>query len=423
MQNPVLLLLETVPIPKMAEVTQVFDQNKIEDSIAELMDGFRKSGIEKQIKPGMRIAITGGSRGISNIAALTKAAGELVRQSGAYPFVVPAMGSHGGATDQGQIELLAEYGITEEQVDMPIRSSMEVVKIGELSDGAPVYFDKIAYQADGIILINRIKLHTGFRARYESGLMKILSVGLGKQAGADVYHAKGLDQLGRYVEEAGKYLLKHTKVIMGIAILENAHEETCGIRVLRREEIEEEEPKLLSESKKNMPCIKFRNLDVLVIDQIGKNFSGAGMDPNITGKFINPSIESDPIAKVIAILDLSPETNGNGNGIGMADVTTKRVVNKMDYTAMYMNGLTSGVSESSKIPMFYENDKQAIRAAIKLSKQTDPKKLRMVRIRSTLDLSRIIISEKLAEEAKMRKDIEFDEVLHPVPFDENNNLF
>ncbi|NLP30365.1 MAG: DUF2088 domain-containing protein [Clostridiales bacterium] len=423
MHKSVLSILEAVPIPKMAEVTQVFNQDSLKDCVAELMDQLESSGVGEQIKAGMNIAITGGSRGISNISALTKATGNFVKSKGANPFVVPAMGSHGGATDQGQKDLLAQYGITEKQVDMPILSSMEVVKIGELRDATPVYFDKLAYQADGIIIINRIKMHTGFRARYESGLMKMLSVGLGKQEGADAYHAKGLDQLGLYVEEAGKYLLDHTKVILGIAILENAYDETCCIRVLRREEIAEEEPKLLIESKKNLPCIKFKDLDLLLIDKIGKNYSGAGMDPNITGKFVNPSIESNPISKIIAVLDLSEETEGNGNGIGLADVTTKRVVNKLDYASMYMNGLTSGVTESSKIPMFYDNDKQAIQAAIKLSKQLNPKNLRMVRIENTLDLSRIMISESLAEEAKMRKDIIFNEEFHDLTFNEENNLF
>lgn len=421
MENSVIKILESIKIPAMAQVTQFFPGEKIEN-IADDLE--RKAGCtDIKILPGMKIAITAGSRGISNIDLITKWVVDYLRARGAEPFIVPAMGSHGGATPEGQIRLLGEYGITQEKMGVPILSSMEVVKLGTLKDGAPVYLDRNAYEADGIVVINRIKLHTAFRGRYESGLVKMLAVGLGKQMGADTYHSKGLDQLGKYVAEAGEYLVNCLNIVMGVAIVENAYEETSRLEILRQEDFLKLEPSLLSESISQMPCIKLKNLDVLIVDAIGKNYSGSGMDPNITGKFINPSIPSDPIAKFIVVLGLSRETDGNGNGIGLADVTTQRVLRQMDYTAMYMNGLTSGVTISSKMPMHYSCDRHSIQAAIKLTKITDLDKLRIVRIPNTLELQKIQISKGLEAEAASCGGVKITSDFIPMKFDNAGNLF
>lgn len=415
--------LNTVKIPKMIEVSQIFESRAISNVEDELNKNLQESQVKELIYSGMKIGITAGSRGISNISLITRKVGDFIRRNGGEPFIIPSMGSHGGATAEGQKDLLKEYGITEETMGMPIISSMEVVIVDKLSDGTPIYLDKNAYNADGIVLINRIKAHTGFRGNYESGLVKMLTVGLGKQAGAEVCHSKGLSYIGEYINKAGKIVLNKVNIIFGLAILENAYEETSGLVVLKKDEILNEEPRLLQKSKKDMACIKLEDLDILIIDKIGKNFSGAGMDPNITRKFINPDIDSIPIAKKIVVLGLSEETHGNANGIGLADITTNRVKEQIDFNSMYMNSLTSGVTESSKIPMFFKSDKLSIQAAIKLTEKNDPKDLKIIRIPNTLDLKQMFISEGLVEQAEGRKDIIIKGYLSNMAFNEKDNLF
>ncbi len=423
MRDSIISLLDDMPIPKMARVKQIFNREKISDIKGELIKQMMLTDITNQLVPGMKIGITAGSRGISDIAKITKTVGDFLKDQGTNPFIVPAMGSHGGATAEGQQELIESYDITEAKMKMPIVSSMQVVGLGQLGNGKPIYLDKNAHKADGIILINRIKPHTAFRASYESGLLKMLTVGLGKQFGADVYHSGGVNKLGEYILEAGKFLLDRVNVIFAVAILENAYGEISKIEVLGKDEILGREPILLQEARKSMPYIKFRDLNLLIVDKIGKNYSGAGMDPNITGKFINPEIIYNPIADKIVILALSDETNGNANGIGLADFISKRALRQMDLTSTYMNSLTSGVTESSKIPMLFDTDKLAIKAAIRLSKQSNPSKLRIVRISNTLELEHIYISEELVKEARGRKDILINDELKPMPFNNKGNLF
>lgn len=415
--------LKETALPQMAKAEQVFSAKKLKNIKEEINKELENKEFDGRISPGMKIAITGGSRGISNIDFITLEIVDYLKKAGADPFIVPAMGSHGGATAEGQKQVLETFGITEETMGVPIVSSMETVQLGQLEDGLPVYLDKNAYEADGIVLINRVKLHTGFRGAYESGIIKMLCLGLGKQEGAEAYHSQGLVKLSEYIVEAGKLLLGQLNVVMSVAIIENAYDETLDIKLWKQEEILEEEPKLLQVAKENMPSIKFRDLDVLIIDKIGKNYSGAGLDPNISGKFINPQIKSKPVAERMVILGLSDETQGNGNGVGLADVTTKRLFDQYDRQSTYMNGLTSGVSESSKIPMFFESDEYAIKAAAKLTGKQDTKDLRIVRISNTLDLKEIYISKSLEEEASKRNDVVIKEEFKPFDFDSSGNLF
>lgn len=283
-------LLADIPLPRMRKVRQKFDAACIEvqDIPRRIEEEFSRSEISETIRPGMEIAITAGSRGIANIPLILSAIVEEVKKRGALPFLVPAMGSHGGATAEGQAEVLREYGITEDTVGCEIRSSMETVVVGKTSDGRPVYVDRNAAGADGIIVCGRIKPHTGYRGKYESGIMKMMAIGLGKQKGAEEIHADGFGEMYRNIPLYGEVILRNAPVLFGLAILENAYDQTRELAALTPEEILQKEPELLERAKSYMPCILFPDCDVLVVDRIGKNISGDGMDPNITGRFPTP---------------------------------------------------------------------------------------------------------------------------------------
>jgi hypothetical protein len=360
----------------------------------------------------MRIAITGGSRGISNLPLFLRLLADELKNNGAIPFIVPAMGSHGGATAEGQRELLERMGITEEYVGIPIQSSMETVQIGIASNGLPVVVDKLAWEADGIFLVNRIKPHVGFRGRYESGLIKMLAIGLGKQHGAEICHQLGFGRMEENILAIVDVCLNRCQILGGIALVENPYHETCKIEVLRKEEIIKREPELQELSKKLLPKIHIHPLDVLVIDEIGKNIGGTGFDNNVVGRFHTPYVlprPEDPKISRIVALDLTSETKGNANGLGILDFTTQRVFDRFSMEETYPNCLTSTVTASVKIPMVLKNDLQAIQAAIKTSNIIDFTTVRLARIKNTLALDVIEISENLIGEAQGNP---FVEVLH-----------
>ncbi|MFP3952416.1 MAG: DUF2088 domain-containing protein, partial [Candidatus Bathyarchaeia archaeon] len=319
-----------------------------------------------------------------------------VNELGADPFIVPAMGSHGGATPRGQIKVLESLGITEESVGAPIISSMETVRIGELDDGTPVHMDKNAFASDGIIVVNRVKPHTDFKGKIESGLYKMMAIGLGKQRGAETIHGNFSRGYHELITAVGEFILKNSPIIMGIALVEDAHHKLSIIRALEPSEFKQEE-KLLEIAKEMLARLPFKEIDVLVVEEIGKNISGVGMDTNITGRFWMPG-EEDPRApeiKRIVVLDLTEETHGNALGIGLADLTTRKVFSTIDYEEMYVNGLTQGTTEPSKIPPFRPNDRDAIATAIRISGVKEPEKVKLVRIKNTLDLEDIWLSEEL----------------------------
>ncbi len=306
-------MVKDTPVPRMFKVRQTFPRPRIH---AEEIPGIIKELLSEEkfssrVRPGMRIAITAGSRGIANVALTTKCIADFVKSRGAFPFIVPAMGSHGGATAEGQKAILEGYGITEEYVGCPILSSMKVKKIGVHEEGGDVYIDKNAADADGIILGCRIKPHTAFRGPYESGMMKMMAIGLGKQYGAEVCHEAGFKNMAKNVPLFGKCIIKNAPVLFAVPTIENAFDETCKITAVAAEEIEALEPGLLHEAFGYMPRILVDSCDVLIVDQIGKNFSGDGMDPNITGTFCTPYASGGIDAQRVAVLDLSPETHGN----------------------------------------------------------------------------------------------------------------
>ncbi|MEM2111867.1 MAG: lactate racemase domain-containing protein [Candidatus Bathyarchaeia archaeon] len=392
-------------LPKMVEVRQKIPAPKIEDFTSAIRMELKQAGLQEKVKSGMRIAITAGSRGITHYPEILATVVDEVRKAGGEPFLIPTMGSHGGATPEGQIEVLKSLGVTSETVGAPIRATMEVEEIGRLKNGSPVYVDRIALKSDGIIVVNRVKPHTDFKGEIESGLMKMMAIGLGKQKGAETIHRYQADGYHKNIPEAARLIMKKTNIILGLAIVENAHHEIAIVKALRPEEIEQGEMRLLEEAKKLLARLPFKEIDVLIVDEIGKNISGAGMDPNVIGRLWVPG-EYDPQApniKRIVVLDLSEETHGNAIGIGLADLTTKKAVDKIDYHSTFINCLTSCWPEVGKIPVFLPNDRDAILTALRVCGPIDPEKAKVVRIKNTLELDRIWISESLMELVKSDK--------------------
>ena len=416
-------LLKNVSIPKMVAIRQNFDREKLDDIPAAVLAELDRDDVKAKIHPGMSIAITAGSRGIDNLALVIKEVVSFLKKQGAKPFVIPAMGSHGGSTAEGQKAIITEYGVTEEYIGCPVLATMETKEIGRLDDGRPILINRLAAEADGIISLNRIKAHTAFRGRYESGVMKMLAIGLGCQAGAEVCHRQGILSLGPNVEKFAFGILNNANVILGVGLIENAYDQTVKIRVMTREQIPEEEPVLLDYAKSKMARILFDSVDVMIVDYIGKNISGEGMDPNIAGRWIVPTIKGGIDATRIGILDLTDETLGNFVGLGMADTCSKRVVEKISTESTYPNSLTSTVTELCKIPMYFDNHKHTIQATIKMVPAKSPEEVTMIRINNTLAMDTIWISENLIEEARKIPQIEILEDAKPLEFDENGNLF
>jgi hypothetical protein len=416
-------LLDPIPVPKMVRIRQRFDSSRIIDPAEATRVELRETGALGQIKPGQQVAVAVGSRGIADIAVITKAIIEELQKRDAFPFIIPCMGSHGGASAQGQKEILKQLGVTEESMGVPIRSSMEVIQIGQLENGLPVYADTYAVQADAIIVINRIKPHTAFRGLYESGIMKMMTIGLGKQKGAEACHQLGFKHMAVNIPAMAKIIMAKLPIAFGVAIVENAYDQTCLIEVLPADRIEAREPELLVEAKGRMPAILFDQIDVLLIDYIGKNISGDGADPNVTGVFPTPYAHGGPDVNKTVVLDLTPESKGNASGIGTTDFTTRRLVERIDFDATYANGLTSTVVSPSKIPTTMDNDRYAIKGAVKTCNVLQYEQCRMVRIRDTLHLGEIEISVSMLEEARSHKDIEILTDPYELIFDGNGNLF
>lgn len=416
-------LLQDIPVPKMFKIKQHFDDSKVENVVEDLTNKLNREEVKQTIKPGMEIAIAVGSRGIDALVDITKTTVQLIKDQGGTPFIVPSMGSHGGATGEGQREVLKHLGVTEESVGCEIRSSMEVVKLGELPNGLPVYIDKYASKADGIVVINRVKPHTAFRGAVESGIQKMISIGLGKQKGAEACHQLGFKYMAENVPAMARMIMEKTPFLFGVATVENAFDKVARIEVMLPNEVVEKEPELQALAKQLLPKLFFDQIDVLVIDQIGKNISGDGMDPNITGRYPTPYAHGGPEVNKMVVLNLTPETEGNANGVGTADFTTQRLVDKMDLEFTYANGLTSTVVAPTKIATTLPNDKEAIQAAIKTCNILDFSTVKMVRIKDTLHVSEIEVSEALLDYVKQHPNIEPVSDLYDFGFDEKGNLF
>lgn len=415
-------LLKDVPLPKMATISQGFPSNRLTDVAGALRKELNKSNITERVRPGMRIAVAVGSRGLADLPVLVQGIVSELKRLGAKPFVIPAMGSHGGASAEGQEDVLANLGVTPQSVGCSIVSSMEVVEIGRLANGLPVYMDKQAYEADGIVVLNRVKPHTAFRGNNESGIVKMLTIGLGKQKGAEACHAYSFKYMAEHIVLMAEQILATNKILFGIATVENAYDQIIKVAAAAPEEFIELDRQLLVEAKANMASLPFKQIDVLVLDRIGKDISGDGMDPNITGRYPTPYASGGPEIAKMVVLDLTERTHGNANGMGTADFATRRLVNKTNFSMTYANGLTSTVVGPTHMPTILECDQDALLAAIKTCNAKDQKQARIVRIADTLHLGKLQISEALVEEALKLPGITLLSEPAELSFDEAGNL-
>jgi len=419
----VLKILRDIPIPRVYRVQYQIESPGINNIPEELTSQLKAASVLSQIKIGQRIAITVGSRGIANQPLIVRTLIDQLKKAGAEPFVIPAMGSHAGANAKNQKAMIEGLGFTENYLRVPIKSTMEVVQIGTTPSGLPVYIDKYAYEADGVILINRVKSHTAFQGPVESGVVKMGVIGLGNQKGAEICHELGFEEMSQRISEIAHITIRKTPVLFGIAMIENAQYNTAEIHVLPQKDIEKKELQLLKRAKDLMVRIPFKSLEVLVIDQIGKEISGSGLDSNVVGRYHTGYGTGGPDVRRISILDISDVSHGNGNGLGIADFTTQRAYNKFKFAETYPNALTSNVPVSVKIPMVLPSDRYCIQAAIKTCLLKDKKEARMVRIKDTLSLMELEVSENLRAEVESHPQLEVVQGPYRLPFNQDGNLF
>jgi hypothetical protein len=415
-------LLQGIPLPRMAKISQAFAAREVADVAGTLRDQLAKPGVIDTVKPGMQIAIGVGSRGVAEISKLVRVTVEEIKKRQGLPFIVPAMGSHGGATAEGQRQVLASLGVTEETVGCEIRSSMDVVELGRLDNGLPVYMDKFAHAADGIVVINRVKPHTSFRSSNESGMVKMITIGLGKQKGAESCHAYSFKYMAEHILAMSAISLARTPILFGVGTVENAYERIARVVAVPANELVEVEKGMLTEAKANMPTFMFDQFDVLIVEQIGKEISGDGMDSNIIGRYPTPYASGGPDIAKIAVLDLSEPTHGNANGMGAADFITRKLADKIDFKMVYANGLTSTVVIPTRMPMVLDDDRDAILAAVKTCNARDLARARVVRIKDTLHMGNIFVSDSMLPEARSNPAIEVLSAPADLVFDPAGNL-
>lgn len=391
----------------MRRISQVFENKKINNISEKIIQELEKIKINEKIKPGMQIGITVGSRGIDNLALIIKTIITEVKKYGGSPIIIAAMGSHGGATVEGQLSILASYGITEEKMGVPIKATTETIELGKLENGLPVYFNKIANSSDGLIIVNRIKVHTSFKSDIESGLCKMLAVGLGNYKGATLVHSLGVKGLSDYMVQFAEVILQKAPILCGIGILENGYEKTYKIIAANPEDFKKVDRKLLKECKRILPRLPVSDIDLLIIEQIGKNISGTGMDTNAVGgitefpkgTFLPPKI------KEIMLLDITLESHGNAHGVGLATAITKKLYDKIDFHATYTNSVASGFLYKSRIPMVFPTEEEAFRTCLSVLGNLPGTKARVIIIKNTLKLDEMYVSEPIWEEIKEQRNI------------------
>ncbi len=410
----------TVPaLPKMYLLRQEFPRPAVADISREVGNQMARVLGNEKIKPGETVAITAGSRGIRGIDTVTKSVVDNLKGLGARPFIFPAMGSHGGGTAEGQRGVLAGFGITEDSMGCEIKATMDVVEVGKTSLGMPVFVDRYAAEADHIAVINRVKPHTKLIGSVESGLLKMCLIGMGKREGAKTYH-RAIDRYSwqKVVESVSDALFSSLSIAFGLAILQNAYEEIGKIAVLAPDEFGETEPLLLQEARNMMGSLPFKDVDLLIIDEMGKEISGTGMDTNITGRK-----EGSPMKVVrVFVRDLTVKTKGNAQGIGLADFTTKRLVDSIDYHALYLNSQTAYRTDSCKIPMHFSNDMEVMRTALEMAGITDPAEYKVIWIKNTMEMETLMASEAYSDRFYENKNVCSVEGPHDIIFDKNGNI-
>ncbi|NEU31077.1 DUF2088 domain-containing protein [bacterium LRH843] len=417
-----------VELPTFIPVKQTFDLMSIPpQEIPPLINKqFQIKQISQRVKPGMKIAVGVGSRGITNLSLIVKSVVIELKRLGAEPFIVPAMGSHGAGKADLQAEILTEYGIFEENIGAPIRAGMETVYLGQVPQGVDVFFDKLAYEeADGIIVVSRIKPHTDFKGPIESGIMKMLGIGLGKHKGASYLHRGGIADFADLIPAVGKHIIDNTPFLFGLGIIENAYHDTAHLEIVLKEELLKREAELLVKAKQLMPRLLFDQIDVLVVEEIGKNISGSGMDSNIIGRSAcDPLLvfEGAPKISKIVVLNLTKETNGNATGIGLADFTTGRTVEQIDFSALYANATTAIEIGGAKLPVIMENDRKALIMAIRTAGKRNFDDVKIVHIKNTLELNQIFVSENLRTEVEQHPNMQVIGESTPWKFDSSDYL-
>ncbi len=422
-------------IPRMIEVRRSFPPSKPLDIPAHVRERFAAAGLRERIAPGMRIAVGVGSRGIANLSTIVKAVLDVLADAGAKPFIIPAMGSHGGATPEGQTHVLASYGVTAEAMGVPIKAGMEVRKIGEVFDGRDVVFSAEALEADAVVPINRVKPHTDFQGDYGSGIQKMLAIGFAKQEGANLAHRAAAYE-GHYavIREHARVVLDAVPVLCGVAIVEDQHHETAEIEVLPRDTIVSGEKRLFARATELLPRLPLKEIDLLIVDEMGKEISGTGMDTNVIGREITgyssslraedrwPVNSHSILIHRILVCSLTEATQGNATGLGLADFATTRLVEAIDRQSTYMNALTSLGVLTPKIPIYFETDREAIEQGLATLASRHPEHLRVVRIANTLQLERLLVSESCAGELKGRPGVTLADKPESMRFDSSGNL-
>ena len=412
-------------LPKIFKLRQKIDAPHLEDvekRVDELLDQFELS---KKVRKGERVGLTAGSRGIKDKPKVLKTIIRRLKNLGTSPFVVPCMGGHGGATAQGQIEVLESLGITERSVGAPILSSTEVEEIGYTRFGTPVLIDKNLLKADKIIIVNRIKPHTDFEGEIESGLIKMMVIGMGKPKGALMVHRLTIKHgFPAVLVEVVSILLEKLPIFFGVGIIENQYDETALIDLLKPEEIVEKEKALLKKAKELIPFLPFNQMDILIVDEMGKNISGAGMDTNVMGRnlFIGGTKSNKPKITRIFVRDLTEESHGNATGIGMADYTTNRLVDKIDHTSTRINCMTGMAPENGRVPVFFERDREALSIAHYNSGVFDPQDLRILWIKNTLEIEYLFASVAFLNQARSNPRLDILSEPFEFPFDQDGNL-
>ncbi len=411
--------MEGIKIPRMVRIRQHFDAQKIEDIRAHVFAQMDALEDHAQYR-GKRLAITAGSRGIPHLDLIIKSVIDKLRTWDARPFIVPAMGSHGGATAEGQKELLAGFGITEETMGVPILSSMDVVQLGSLDDGTPIYCDKNAAESDGIIILNKVKPHTDFRGEHESGMAKMMAIGLAKHKGASMFHMKGFPSFAKRIPKVCEVFMQHAPMAFCVGIVQNAYDEICAIEVAESSQLLEKDAELLRLARDRMAKFLFKDIDVLIIDEIGKNVSGNGHDPNITSRSNSKGFDEILNLKKLFIRGLNEETHHNGCGMSAADITTRRALRSIDYETMWINVVTSTMLNGGKTPMYTETDREALMIAIRTCTGEDFSfdNVKVVRIKDTLHMGEIEVSENYIPLIKDDPNIEIISEPYEMQFDE-----
>ena len=412
--------------PRIFRLRQQFDVQSVDDIPSTVSAELQRAGVPQRVHPGQTVAITAGSRGISNIVTILRSVAGFLRELGAEPFLIPAMGSHGGATAEGQKDVLAGYGITAEAVGCPIRASMETVIVTQATAGFPIHFDRYAHEADHVLVCGRVKPHTDFTGRYQSGLAKMLLIGLGKFNGAQVYHraAKtlGFDHI---ISDVAPQVLSSCKILAGLAIVENAYDETAHIESVSPDQLLRREPELLAMARESMAKLPFDACDVLIIDEFGKNISGTGMDTNIVGRKHRYHVAGpDETPKILRIIirGLTPQSHGNAIGLGLVEFCHTKLVEAMDPHATFVNGVTSGNVAGAMIPVHYDTDRKLLAAALATIGMTEPADARVMWIRNTLELAEVECSEAYLTQLSQRPELRQLTDLREVPFGTDGNL-